>query len=143
MKIMVSACLLGDNVKYDGGNNYQKELAEFLKDYEVVKVCPEVFGGLPVPRDPSEIKNGKVVTINGKDVTREFTFGAYKTLDILDREGIHVAILKKNSPSCGFGTIYDGTFSHIKTEGNGITSQLLKEKNIIILNEDNYKDYFK
>ena len=138
MKIMVSACLLGDNVKYNGGNNKNDELINFLKDYEVIKVCPEFFGGLPIPRDPSEIVNNRVVTEKGIDVTKEFTLGAEKTLEIAKANNIKIAILKKNSPSCGSNTIYDGTFSHKVIEGSGITAKLLKENGIIVFNEENY-----
>ena len=138
MKIMVSACLLGDNVKYNGANNKNDELIAFLKDYEVIRVCPEIFGGLSTPRDPSEIINNKVVTINGMDVTNEFTNGARKTLEIAKANNIKIAILKKNSPSCGSDTIYDGTFSHKVVNGDGITARLLKENGIIVFDEDNY-----
>ena len=140
MKIMVSACLLGDNVKYNGGNNKNDELIEFLKDYEVIKVCPEVFGGLSTPRDPSEILNNKVITINGMDVTDKFTEGAKKTLEVARKNDVKIAILKKNSPSCGSNSIYDGTFSHNIVEGSGITARLLKENGIIVFDEENYKN---
>lgn len=143
MKIMVSACLLGDNVKYDGNNNKNDELINFLKDYEIIKVCPEILGGLSIPRIPSEIRNNRVINKKNIDVTKEFKLGAEKTLEIAKKENVKVAILKKNSPSCGSGTIYDGTFTHTKINDDGITSKLLKENNIVILNEDNYKEYFK
>lgn len=140
MKIMVSACLLGDNVKYNGGNNKNDELIAFLKDYEVIKVCPEIFGGLSTPRDPSEIINNKVFTINRVDITNEFMEGARKTLKIAKENDVKIAILKKNSPSCGSNSIYDGTFSHNIVEGNGITAKLLKENGIIVFDEENYKN---
>ena len=143
MKIMVSACLLGDNVKYDGKNNKNDELIDFLKNHEVIKVCHEVLGGLSIPRIPSEIRNNKVINKDNIDVTKEFILGAEKTLEIVKENNIKLAILKKNSPSCGSGTIYDGTFTHTKISGDGITAKLLKENEIIILNEDNYKEYFK
>ena len=143
MKIMVSACLLGDNVKYDGNNNYNQELIDFLKDHEVIKVCPECLGGLPIPRVPSEILNDKVINEEGTDVTKEFMEGADKTLEIALQNDVKVAILKRNSPSCGFNAVYDGTFTHAVTKGHGITAKLLNENGIKILNEDNYKDYFK
>ena len=142
MKIIVSACLLGDNVKYDGTNNKNNELIKFLDSYEIIKVCPEVFGGLSIPRIPSEIKNNKVINKEKNDVTREFIEGANKTLEIAKANDIKVAILKDGSPSCGSINIYDGTFTHTKINGNGITAKLLKDNNIIVLNENNYKDYF-
>ena len=143
MKIMVSACLLGDNVKYDGSNNYNQELVDFLKNHEVIKVCPESLGGLPTPRVPSEILHDKVIDEEGTDVTKEFTEGALKVLEIAKENDVKVAILKRNSPSCGFNSIYDGTFTHTVTNGHGITAKLLSENGIKILNEDNYKEYFK
>ena len=143
MKIIVSACLLGDNVKYDGKNNLNNDLIEFLKNYEIIKVCPEVMGGLHVPRTPAEIQNDKVITMDNVDVTKEYTQGAKKTLEIAKENDIKIAILKKNSPSCGSNKIYDGTFSHTLIDGDGITSKLLKENGIVILNEDDYKEYFR
>ena len=143
MKIMVSACLLGDNVKYDGNNNYNQELVDFLKDHEVIKVCPESLGGLPTPRVPSEILNNKVINEEGTDVTKEFTEGALRTLEIANENDVKIAILKSNSPSCGFNSIYDGTFTHNIIKGHGITAKLLNDNGIKVLNENNYQEYFK
>jgi uncharacterized protein YbbK (DUF523 family) len=140
---MVSACLLGNNVKYDGTNNKNDDLIKFLEDYEIIKVCPEVLGGLSIPRIPSEIKDNKVINKELKDVTNEFIIGANKTLKIAKENDIKVAILKDGSPSCGSVNIYDGTFTHTKINGVGKTTKLLKDNNIIVLNENNYKDYFK
>ena len=142
MKIVVSACLLGDNVKYNGKNNYHEELSVFLKDYDIIKVCPEVIGGLSIPRIPAEIVGDKVINQAGFDVTNEYILGAKKTLEIAKKNNIKVAILKKNSPSCGCGMVYDGTFTHTLIDGDGITANLLKENGITVLNEDNYKKYF-
>ena len=143
MKIMVSACLLGDNVKYNGKNNYNKGLVEFLKDYDVIKVCPEVMGGLTIPRIPSEINDNKVLNKEGIDVTESFNKGAIKTLEIAKRENIKVAILKEKSPSCSSNKIYDGTFSGKLIDGYGITANLLRTNSIIVLDENNYMNYFK
>ena len=142
MKIIVSACLLGDNVRYDGKNNQNNKLINFLKDYEVIKICPECSGGLSIPRLPSEIQGAKVKNKEGVDVTKEFFLGASKTLEIEKENHIKVAILKKNSPSCGSGYVYDGTFTHNLVDGDGITTKLLKENGIDVLNEDNYLEYF-
>lgn len=143
MKIMVSACLLGYNVKYDGGNNLNSELIDFLKDYEVISICPEVIGGLSIPRIPSEIINNSVINKEKIDVTKEFTKGAIKTLELAKKNNIKVAILKDGSPSCGSSYIYNGTFTHTRINNLGITSKLLKANGIIVLNENNYKEYFK
>ena len=143
MKILVSACLLGKNCKYNGHNNKQERLLEFLNNYEVIPVCPEVLGGLSIPREPAEIRSKKVINKKNIDVTENYKKGAQLTLDIIKKENIKVAILKKNSPSCGYGYIYDGTFSHKLIKGNGITADLLNKEGIIILNEENYLEYFK
>ena len=140
MKIMVSACLLGYNVKYDGKSNLNSELIEFLKDYEVITVCPEVMGGLSIPRVPSEIKGNKVINKDNIDVTNEFTMGAEKTLEIAKENNIKVAILKEKSPSCGSINIYDGSFSNNVINGQGITAKLLIENGIKVFNENNYKE---
>lgn len=141
MKILVSACLLGYNVKYDGKNNFNKELSDFLNDYDVVAICPELLGGLNVPRIPSEIKDDKVINQDGEDITNNFLRGARKVLDIAKENDIQVAILKKNSPSCGSNSVYDGTFTHKLIPGDGICARLLKENGMIVLNEENYKEY--
>ena len=143
MKILVSSCLLGENTKYNGGNNKSDELIRFLENYEVVRICPEVMGGMKIPREAAEIINHRVFNKKQEDVTSYFLEGARKVLEIVEKENIKVAILKKNSPSCGYGIIYDGTFTGKKIKGNGITAELLKECGVVILNEDNYQDYFK
>lgn len=141
MKILVSACLLGYNVKYNGKNNYNESLNDFLQKHDIIPICPEVMGGLSIPRLSSEIKGNKVINYLGEDVTTYFLNGAFKVLDIVKENNIQVAILKRNSPSCGSDTIYDGTFTHKLIDGNGICAKLLKENGIIVLNEDNYKEY--
>ena len=143
MKLMVSACLLGDNVKYNGGNNQNDNLIAFLKKHDVIKVCPEVMGGLLIPRVASEINGNMVLNKEGNNVTDYFDKGAKNVLELAKKEKIEVAILKERSPSCGSEYIYDGTFSNQIIKGEGITTKLLKENNIIVLNENNYKEYFK
>ena len=143
MKIMVSACLLGYNVKYDGKSNINNDLINDLSNYEIISICPEVMGGLTIPRIPAEINNDKVINKNNVDVTNKFLLGASKTLEIAKKNNIKIAILKDGSPSCGSSYIYDGTFTHNKVDGNGITSKLLKENGIIVLNENNYQEYLK
>ena len=134
--ILVSACLLGTNCKYNGKNNKNDKVLEYIKDKYVIPICPEVFGGLSTPRIASEIKGDKVINKEGKDVTKYFIDGAYKTLDIAKTLNIKKAILKQKSPSCGCGKIYDGTFNNIIINGNGITTKLLKDNNIEVLTED-------
>ena len=112
-KILISSCLLGENCKYNGGNNADAicagELAKLGQIYELIAVCPEYLGGLPTPREPAEIcSNGRVITkFSGHDVTREFVLGAQICADIARANGCKIAILKERSPSCGSGEIYD------------------------------------
>ena len=134
-KILISSCLVGKNVKYNGGNNYIEIIEELKKKYELIEICPEVFGGLSIPRDPSEILNNKVISINNKDVTDNFISGANKALELAKKYNITKAILKDGSPSCGNTYIYDGSFSKKKIKGLGITAKLLNENNIKIYNE--------
>ena len=140
MKVLVSSCLLGDNCKYNGGNNYCKAIVEYLKGKEYVKACPECLGGLNTPRSPSEIVGEKVINKAGIDVTKEFNEGALKTLDIALAENVDFAILKSNSPSCGCGMIYDGTFSNKLTNGDGITTRLLKENGIEVIPSNEFEE---
>ena len=141
MKIAVSSCLLGINCKYNGKSNYNEEILKLKEKYEIVPICPEVLGGLPTPRIPSEIINNKVINQEGIDVTLEYTTGANKALQTLKDNNIKIAILKAKSPSCGKGEIYDGTFSHTIIEGNGITAKLFLENDILVLNEYNFHQY--
>ena len=134
-KILVSACLLGVNCKYDGTNNENEKVFEYLKDKEIIPICPEVWGGLTTPRDPAEIKDDRVYTTKGKDVTENFKRGAIESLNLAKKLGVKKALLKAKSPSCGSNIIYDGTFTHTKTEGNGMTARLFKENGIEIITE--------
>ena len=127
MKIMVSACLMGENCKYNGGNNYSAKLAEFLKGHEVVSVCPELLGGLSAPREPVEIRDGRAVDRYGNNLDAEFTAGAAKTLGIARKEEPDLVVFQSRSPSCGVKMIYDGSFSGRKIQGRGKTAALLIE----------------
>ena len=142
-KIIVSACLLGDNCKYNGGNNLKQNIIDDLKDYTIIKICPEVFGGLPIPRIPAEIKGEKVINKEGIDVTTNYMKGAKIALELALKHNAKIAILKQKSPSCGVGKIYDGTFNGIIVDGFGMTSRLFKEYNIELYTEDNYQEILK
>ena len=137
-KILVSACLLGVNCKYNGGNNYNEKINEFLSDKEIIPICPEIYGGLPTPRPASEIKGNRVINVEGKDVTNEFRKGAEETLKLAKMLGVKKALLKAKSPSCGYKMIYDGTFSNQLIEGNGITTELLLQEGIEVLTEKDF-----
>lgn len=139
--ILVSGCLVGINCKYNGGNNYNKTVSELVKSGQAIPLCPEMLGDLPVPRIPCEIIKGEkdeicVVNKEGKDCTKQFIEGADKTLAVVKELDIKVAILKSRSPSCGFGNIYDGSFSGKLIEGNGVTAKLLIENGVKVYTED-------
>lgn len=135
---LVSACLLGEKCKYNASDNKNENIISFLKDKTYYPICPEVMGGLSIPRIPCEIKNGKVVDREGNDKTREFKQGAQKTLELAQQIHATHAILQSRSPSCGVGTIYDGTFSGKLIEGNGISAQLLQNYGIIVLDSGKF-----
>ena len=140
-RILVSACLVGVNCKYNGGNNLNLEILKLVQEGKAILVCPEQLGGLSTPRNPSEIVDrisSKVVASDGTDVTKEYQKGAYETLKIVNLYQVKKAILKTKSPSCGNTTIYDGTFTHTLTGGEGITTKLLRENGIEVVNEDEY-----
>ena len=124
MKIMVSACLLGENCKYSGGNNLRPELLRLLAGHTVIPVCPEILGGLPTPRIPAEIVNGTVINREGQSVDAAFRLGAEKALETALREKPDLIILQSRSPSCGVREVYDGTFSGKKIPGRGIFAEL-------------------
>ena len=136
-KVIVSACLLGENCKYSGGNNYNPDVARLADKFELIPVCPEVFGGLDTPRPPSEIVGDRVISKTGVDVTCQYHDGAEKTLYIARENNCPVALLKERSPSCGCSKIYDGTFSGTLVDGNGITAQLLLDNDIAVFGESN------
>ena len=140
MKILVSACLLGIACKYSGGDNACPALSDALHrgGHEFIPVCPEVYGGLPTPRPPAERVDGRVLTENGTDVTAQYRRGAEIALQMAKLYGCEAAILKANSPSCGHGMIYDGTFSHTKIPGDGVTAELLEANGIQVYNEENF-----
>lgn len=130
LTVLVSACLLGVNCKYSGGNNYSEKLMEYLKDKVVIAVCPEVLGGLPTPRVPSEIVDGVVMNREGECVDRAFRLGAERIMQAIEHTRIDLAILQSRSPSCGVGTVYDGTFSGRLTDGMGVFAQRLRDAGI-------------
>ena len=125
MKIMVSACLVGENCKYNGGNNRNEKILQLMAEHEVITVCQEQMGGLPTPRVPSEIKDEVVTAKDGRIVDKEFRAGAAKCLEIALREKPDLIVLQSRSPSCGVKQRYDGTFTGTLVDAAGVTSQLL------------------
>jgi uncharacterized protein YbbK (DUF523 family) len=145
-KILVSRCLLGHRVRYDGGAHGPFDLlAVWQAQGRIVPLCPEVAGGLPTPRPPAEIPGGQggavldgrlpVVTDSGEDVTRAFVAGAAAALELIARHGIRLAVLKARSPSCGNVENYDGSFSGTRVAGEGVTAAALKRAGVAVFNE--------
>ena len=132
--LLISACLVGYNCKYNGGNNaLPPEVLSALRErYRLIPVCPEAAGGLPTPRVPSERRGERVVSRDGKDVTEAFRRGAELALATAKDRGCRKALLKERSPSCGSGMIYDGSFTGTLMPGDGVTAEYLKNKNLII-----------
>ena len=135
MHILVSACLLGVPCRYNGESVLQADIAKLMDRHTLIPVCPEVLAGLPTPREPAEIREGRVLFKGGADATGAFQRGAAATLDLARLYRCSWAILKERSPSCGFGQIYDGSFSGRLIPGNGVTAQLLAEAGLTVLGE--------
>ncbi|WP_338447784.1 DUF523 domain-containing protein [Niallia oryzisoli] len=149
--ILVSACFAGFDVKYNGSNNVNLKIKKLFDEQKAIPVCPEVLGGLSIPREPAEIVGGdgndvldgtaKVVTNSGKDVTAQFLKGAYDTLKIAKEADASIVVLKERSPSCGSTMIYSGKFNGTKIKGNGVTAALLKRNGIKVISEENFLDF--
>ncbi|HEF4758968.1 TPA: DUF523 domain-containing protein [Pseudomonas putida] len=145
-KILVSRCLLGHRVRYDGGASGPfDQLQVWLDEGRIVPLCPEVAGGLPTPRAAAEIPGGQgvdvleghasVMTSEGEDVSAQFLSGAHQALELVREHDIRIAVLKANSPSCGNLLTYDGTFSGVKVSGEGVTAALLKRHGVQVFSE--------
>ena len=139
MKILVSACLLGRNCKYNGGNNLSPQVAAFLEGKEIVPVCPEVMAGLGIPRTPIEIVEGELKNRFGKSVDAPLREAVEQVMKLVRSQGITVAILKARSPTCGVHQVYDGTFSGKLVEGSGVLAQALLEAGCRVLDEEDIK----
>lgn len=125
MKILVSACLLGENCKYNGKNNYNEKVAEFAQNKEIIPICPEMLAGMPSPRPCVELVHGAVVDENGVNVDEIYRSGVKRALEEAERKGIDLAILQSRSPTCGVRQIYDGSFSGCLIEGQGLFAEAL------------------
>lgn len=139
---IISGCLLGENCKYSGGNNFSKEVQDFAEKNSHIAVCPEVEAGMTIPRVPMEIAGDKVISMNGEDLTEVLKKGCLNTWNRIvavaeeKSETFEGAILKAKSPSCGCGIIYDGSFTHSEIEGDGLFAGFLKDKNIPVVTEN-------
>lgn len=142
-KIIVSGCLMGCDCRYKGDNCKCDELLALAENHTLIPVCPEQFGGLATPRDPAEIVGDKVISNQGKDVTYEYTKGAETALHIAKVNNANVAVLKANSPSCGKGIIYDGTFTGNKREGNGIAAEMFLNAGYSVFTENEIQELLK
>lgn len=135
---VVSACLAGIPCRYDGRSNLRPEVSRLVASGQAIPVCPEELGGLPTPRIPCEQRNGRIISSQGKDVTSAFTAGAEAALYVAEEYGCTAAILKARSPSCGCGRIYDGTFTHTLTDGDGVFAALLRRKHFELFTEESF-----
>ena len=135
MNMLISACLLGRACRYDGKDKNKIDLSR-LEGHSLIPVCPEVDGGLGIPRPPAERVSSYIINKEGKDVTAEYTKGAEIALRTAIENNCKIAILKAKSPSCGKGKIYDGTFTKTLIDGNGVTAELLQKNGITVYTED-------
>lgn len=141
MKILVSACLLGKNCKYNGGNNLNQSVLGFIEGHEVIGVCPEQLGGLSTPRLPAEIVDGVVTNKEGVSVDNEFRKGAQEALAVALENKVDLTILQSRSPSCGVKEIYDGSFSGKKIKGQGVFAKLLSARGIKVLDAEDVAEH--
>ncbi len=133
MKCLVSACLLGDNCKYNGGNNFNKKLYEYVKGKEVIKICPEVLANAGTPRVPVEIKEGRLVDKNGKDVHDKYMQGIKLAMNKIASEDIDIVVLQSRSPTCGVKEVYNGSFDKKLVKGQGLFAKALIEKGLNVV----------
>ena len=136
MKILVSACLLGRNCKYNGGNNRNQKVLDFLHGHEIIAVCPEDMAGLGIPRTPVEIVNGNVQTRDGVSVDEKLRAAVARILEEIRNLDIDCAILQSRSPTCGVNEIYDGTFSGTRIPGSGVLARALKTAGYKVLDAE-------
>ncbi len=133
MKILVSACLLGENCKYNGGNNFHPAVAEFVKGKTVLALCPELMAGMGCPRTPIEILDGVLMDREGRNVDEAMRSAVAQAMELVKGEGIDCAVLQSRSPTCGVNQVYDGSFSGRLIPGSGIFAQALKDAGYRVL----------
>ena len=139
MKVLVSACLMGENCKYNGGNNYHPAVVDFVKDKEVILVCPEMLAGMGCPRTPIEIVDGVLMDRNGNSVEAAMQAAITKVLEEIRNEEIACAVLQSRSPTCGVNQIYDGSFSGVRITGSGKFAQALKDAGYRVIDAEDVK----
>ena len=138
MKGLVSSCIMGENCKYNGKNNYNSKVAAFLDDKEIVMICPEMLSGLGTPRNCAEIVDGKILDILGNDVDEEYHRGIDLALEKIKDEKIDLAILQSRSPTCGVHKIYDGSFSGVLIKGQGLFAKELIRKGLKVMDSEDF-----
>ena len=141
MKVLVSACLLGENCKYHGGNNYSSVVAEFVKDKEVLPVCPEMLAGMGCPRTPIEIVDGVLMDRDGNNVDAAMRQAVEQAMEMIRKEDIQCAVLQSRSPTCGVNQIYDGSFSGKLIKGSGFLAQALKAAGYQVVDAEDVEKY--
>ena len=132
-KILVSGCLLGENCKYNGGNNYNPRIVEFLKDKEVISICPEIMAGMGCPRNPIEIVDGVLTDCHGKNVDSLIRKSVMEIMERIRDEEIQCAVLQSRSPTCGVNQVYDGTFSGKLIPGSGVFAKSLMDAGYLVI----------
>ena len=141
MKILVSACLLGENCKYNGGNNYNAAVAEFVKSKEILPICPEMMAGMGCPRTPIEIVDGVLMDRNGNNVDESMREAVAQAMELIRKENIQCAVLQSRSPTCGVNQIYDGSFSGKLIKGSGVLAQALKAAGYQVIDAEDVGKY--
>ena len=139
--VIVSACLLGENCKYNGGNNYSERIAKLLSEREILPVCPEVLAGLGIPREPIELKCGVPYRIDGKCLSNELDYAISKIKEMINGKDVEYAVLKSRSPTCGVKEIYDGSFTHTKINGMGILAKALSDMGIKVIDSEDFPSH--
>lgn len=142
MRILVSACILGDNCKYNGKSNRNQFAIDLMKYHEIIPICPEILAGMPTPRPCAEIVNGVVMDENGNDVHAEYISAVEMALSKIENLDIDLAVLQSRSPTCGVNQIYDGSFSGNLKTGMGLFAQALKQKGYTVIDIETYVDEY-
>lgn len=141
--LLISACLLGVSCRYDGKSKPLPGIEKLRERYTLIPVCPEILGGLPTPRAPSERRGEKVLTEDGRDVTAQYAKGGAEALRLAAFFGCKKALLKERSPACGSGKIYDGTFTKTLTDGFGVAAELLFQNGVSVFGETEMEELMK
>lgn len=138
MKVLVSSCVMGKNCKYNGGNNYNPKVMEFLRDKDVIEICPELLANLPIPRPSAELVDGVVMNINGENVDKEYRHAVEISMKEIEHMDIDLAILQSRSPTCGVNQVYDGSFTGKLVKGQGLFAQALIKAGYKVVDSEDF-----